>query len=350
MKHSDAERPSSPVPADWSAATIEDEAAEWLVLRQAGLDAPQAAEFEQWRASSPQHARAFAALEQTWATLNQPRTTGHAARLADLLEMKEQRRARRRQRALTLATAGLAVAAAAVVLLFTRPAPPRVAPATPATVAVRPDRQTLPDGSVIECNAATDFVVNFSPGKREVKLLRGEALFEVAHDAARPFVVTTGVVEVRAVGTAFSVRRDSQRIDVIVTHGRVAIERVAAEAPAVSSAAPLYLGAGHRVVMPADLPLATPLQVQSITPDEMAAALNWRGRRVEFSGITVGEAAALFNRQNERQLEVTDPAVAEIKLSGIFWSDDPDGFARLLEKGMDVRAERSPAAIVLRRR
>ena len=82
----------------------------------------------------------------------------------------------------------------------------------------------------------------------------------------------------------------------------------------------------------------------------MTSALAWRGKRIEFTRTPMAEAVELLNRQNRIQLLVADSAVARIQLSGVFWADDPEGFVRLLENGMNVRAERSPESIVLRRR
>jgi transmembrane sensor len=223
------------------------------------------------------------------------------------------------------------------------------------TFTVRPNQQTLPDGSVVELNSGAEILVSFSPDQRGVRLLRGEALFIVAKNAVRPFVVTAGAVEVLAVGTAFAVRQDVGHVGVLVTEGRVAVERVPAQAAQPLPSAEVndervYLGAGDRLVVPADLPVSAPMVIRPVTPEEMALALAWRGKRIEFTGTPMAEAVELLNRQNRIQLSIADSAVARIRLSGVFWADDPEGFVRLLENGMNVRAERSPEAIVLRRR
>ncbi|MGH7956064.1 MAG: iron-containing alcohol dehydrogenase, partial [Opitutaceae bacterium] len=77
-------------------------------------------------------------------------------------------------------------------------------------------------GSVVELNVDADILVDFSPVRRAVRLVRGEAHFTVATDAARPFVVSAGGVEVRAVGTGFAVHFAPQEIAVLVTEGQVA--------------------------------------------------------------------------------------------------------------------------------
>ena len=222
-----------------------------------------------------------------------------------------------------------------------------------ATVAVWPDRQVLPDGSTVELNAGARIVVDFTASKRGVRLLAGEAMFAVRKDTARPFVVTAGGVEVRAVGTAFSIRRAEGQVGVLVTEGRVAVERAAA--PDTDHSAPgsrpppiAFVNAGAKLDLPVDLPAGTALEITPITPHEVAAALAWRGQRVEFSATSVAEAVEVFNRQNRLQLAVMDKALAQHQLSGIFWADDPEGFVRLLETGMGATAERTGNTITLR--
>lgn len=327
---------------------IEAEAADWLVRRNAGI-APAGA-MQRWLSADARHAQAFAELESAWRTLNQPRESGLAGALAQALNARAQRRARRRN-AIVAAGMGLA-AAAAIIFGFFAPGSRAPTAAAPLTVLVRPDRQVLPDGSVVELNAGAEIAVNFTPEKRGVRLLRGEALFAVAKDATHPFVVTAGGVDVRAVGTAFSVRQGATRIDVLVTEGCVAVQRTGVSAnakPVVGAAQPVYLQAGNRLAIPADPSADGFLAVMPVTPGQIATALAWRGHRVEFTGTTLADAIELFNRDTRVKLAIADPAVAQLQISGIFWSDDPDGFVRLLESGMNVRAERSPDAIVLRR-
>ena len=154
-------------------------------------------------------------------------------------------------------------------------------------------------------------------------------------------------------GTAFSIRRAEGQVGVLVTEGRVAVERAAA--PDTDHSAPgsrpppiAFVNAGAKLDLPVDLPAGTALEITPITPHEVAAALAWRGQRVEFSATPVAEAVEVFNRQNRLQLAVVDKALAQHQLSGIFWADDPEGFVRLLETGMGATAERTGNTITLR--
>lgn len=333
-------------------SAVEERAADWLVRSHGHLSSDERAELQRWLAADPRHQAAYTELGETWRALNEARASGRAEELGRELETRRLRRTARRR---SLALAGLGLAAAAALVFSLVPLRPPTPAPTIATVAVSPDRQVLPDGSTVELNAGASIAVDFTAAKRGVRLLSGEALFEVRKEAARPFVVTAGGVEVRAVGTAFSVRRDEGQVGVLVTEGRVAVER-AAPSETISSAAasrpaPLaFVNAGARVVLPVDLPAGTALEINPTTPQEVAAALAWRGRRVEFSGTPVAEAVEFFNRQNRLQLAVADKTLAQHQLSGIFSANDPEGFARLLETGMGAAAERTGDTITLRRK
>lgn len=325
-------------------STIEDAASEWLVRRNGGLSPAENSRFAAWLAADRRHRDALAELEAVWSTLSFPGQIGRAEEAKLQLAARAAGRGRRR-----LAAAGAAlllVVAGTMCLRMGDVAFPSRAIA--ASVTLRPNTQTLPDGSTAELNAGAAIAVEYSPELRAVRLLRGEALFAVAKNPARPFVVTVGAVTVRAVGTAFVVRHGADDVGVLVTEGKVAVRRAemasAAGAPATE---PIFVTAGGRVEMPADVLRAPKIAPDALSAAEMAAALAWRGRRVEFTHTTLAEAVALFNRQNTLQIVVADAAVARTAISGIFWSDDPEGFVRLLEPGFALEATRVGRTITL---
>ena len=253
-----------------------------------------------------------------------------------------------------IAAAGLAAAAVLMFVFLPLHSPPQANLSTVA-VTVRPNIETLPDGSTVELNAGAEIAIDYTSERRNVRLVRGEALFSVTKNVARPFVVSVQGVEVRAVGTAFAVRSATDEIGILVTEGRVAVERRAPSDPSgsgnsepVLSDHPIYLDAGRRVEVAVDYSIDTPPPaVKSLSADEIGAALAWRDKRVEFSRMSLSDTAALFNKHNRVQLSISDDATATIPISGIFWSDDPEGFVRLLESGLGVRSERSAHTIVL---
>lgn len=319
--------------------TPAEDASLWIVRLQKGLAPDERERFEAWRAE-PANARAFERIQADWSLLNLPRQKGQAGALLALLD---RRRRTRRRRLRVFGGVGLA-AAASLALFLTLPSPkPDAANVAKApSIALKPDRKFLPDGSVVELNAGADIAVDFSGANRRVKLLRGEALFAVAKDPARPFVVSAGPVDVTAVGTAFTVKHAGDSIRVLVTEGRVAVSQLLPDAPPT---APVFVAAGEHLTVAASLTAP-----QRADPAVVAQELAWRGQRVEFTDTPLAEAVALFNRRNRLQLEISDPALAGIRLNGIYWADDPEGFVRLLEDGMGVKASPNGRGLVLGRR
>lgn len=374
----------NPEPADARDA-FESIAADWIARRNGGpLTPAEQAEFDAWLAADPHHAKAFAEMEGWWAAFNAPRKIAEAREVPPACRASETTAAgvppllaagdatpssrlpdrgaapsvSRRRKTTVFAAVGLA-AAAAVAIAFLQvfapnPAPPATDSPEIRSIAIRPDRQHLPDGSTAELNAGARIEVVFTPERRDVRLVKGEALFQVTSDPARPFVVTAGGIEVRAVGTAFSVRYHPAQVNVVVTEGRVAVGRSAPAVPADvpgperSVTEPVFLDAGSGVALPADASaLAAPPAVERLSPARLAAALAWRERRIEFSDTPLTEAVKIFNRQNPLQIMLGETSLQKRSITGIFWSDDPETFARLLETGFELKTERRNDRIVL---
>lgn len=208
--------------------------------------------------------------------------------------------------------------------------------ATVATlVRAQPERRTLADGSVVELNTGAEIDVDFSRAQRAVRLRRGIAHFTVTKDPARPFVVAAEPGEVRAVGTAFTVRAEGQEAAVLVTEGTVAVSRSAAGARE-----PTLVNAGHRVALPAAADASAALQVEPVTESELARLQAWRAPRLIMNETPLADVVAAMNRENTLQLSVDDAALGRMKLNGVLRADDAAGFVRLLETSYGVEAER----------
>lgn len=330
---------------------IDAAAAAWVARRDAGLNAAEQRTFAVWCAENPLHAEALRRFEATWEALGRPRRTGVAATLRSELDS---RLTRRRWWRAAAAVAGLILVAAGTWWLR----PPAPASGTPAPALVRsrimtPEQRTLSDGSRLELSEGAEVAVSFTPDARRLRLVRGEAHFSVVKDLARPFIVTAGGVEFRAVGTAFSVTLDPARVELLVTEGRVAVEATAA--PQVAAATPLgTVDAGERLALPvapaaAAAPRAPVPAVETVAPEEIARRQAWRRPRVEFSGAPLSEVVAVLNRQQPRRIELGDPTLAAVPLSGRFQADDLEVFTALLESGFDIAAEDRGGVLVLRR-
>lgn len=331
---------------------VQTTAADWLARRETGLSVEEQQQFSDWLLADMRHAAAVTEIEEAWRFIGKPRLTGQADFVMQAVEQCVHRRARRQRWSLVVGSlaAAAAVAIGVFVLREARvPAPVELA----GRVEIKPERRILPDGSVVELKTGADISFDFSPEQRGVRLIRGEAHFAVTKDPKRPFVVTAGKVTVRAVGTEFAVRVDPTVVDVLVTEGRVAVQQAApaatASTPAVE-AAPTYLDAGNRTVVPVAAVAGGPLEVQSVAASQIESALAWRSMRVEFTATPLAEIVARLNRQNRVQLSLADPALGELRIGGIFWLNDPTGFARLIEASAGLRTASEDGRIVLSRR
>ncbi len=269
-----------------------------------------------------------------------PGRTATADAVLAAVERRVQRRRQLRRRALA-ATAALALLVAGVTLFRPAPSPSDPAPATGATL-TQPARQLLADGSQIELNGDAQVRVEYSPAVRRVTIVRGEAHFVVAHDTARPFVVIAGDVAVRAVGTAFAVRLAPGDVKVLVTDGRVAVDRATAD-PIPTPMQPLaFVSKGARVaVAPADLALHAPAPaVVAVSAPEIAEQLSWRVPRLEFNDTPLREAVELFNRHGNVRLTLAAPALGDLRVSGIVRADNAPALLQLLRADYGVEAQR----------
>ncbi len=191
-------------------------------------------------------------------------------------------------------------------------------------------RVPLADGSaaVINTQSAVDFDAQSS--QRTVRLARGEAWFQVAKDKHRPFVVEAGDIRVRAVGTAFSVRRREGGADVLVTEGVVETWVVGAEGHRVRVAA------GARAFVADNAAITSRMSA----PSEIDRALAWRSGKIDLSGETLDWAAGEFNRYNAQERIVVDRGIAGERLFGVFRTDDPEGFAAAVRMSLGAQVSR----------
>lgn len=323
---------------------VESAAAEWLVRHDRGLTPAQQDAFLSWLAASPAHRESFERHRAMWGDFNalaQWRPEHGTVPNPDLLA-----RHRRCSAWRWAAPALLAAAAAVAILLVWTPAPPSLAPASLAFEAPAYRQETLPDGSILDLNRGAHVVVQFSAAERRVLLVQGEAQFAVAKNPARPFVVRAGGIDVRAVGTAFNVKLAGPNLEVLVTEGTVHVSQPSAEK---SAAAPAVLTAGHRTVIAVETVIAPPVVVPASTR-EIAQLLDWQPRLLDFESTPLAEVVETFNRRNPLRLVIADDDLRALPIVASIRSDNVEGFVRLLEGTMGVKADRSsPSEIVLRR-
>jgi transmembrane sensor len=322
-------------------------AARWIARRDAGWSETEKAEFERWRSADPRHAEALAQYDHAWNLFDRPRKTG----VADDMWNELGARSRRRQRRIRMAAASAAIMIAAAVLVQTRAPRSEVASMTTGAVVLIPEKRTLLDGSVVELKTGAAIAIDFAGTWRRVTLHHGEAHFQVASDPSRPFLVTAGGIDFRVAGTAFSVQLGTGAVELLVTEGRVAVEKPAPVFAAPKApASPLALvPAGNRVLVNLTAgrePSLTP--VTAVSSAEQEERLAWRAPRLEFSGTPLAEAIALLNRYSGVQISLGDPSLSRVELSGYFRADNTEAFLRVLEATFGIKAERSGNTVILR--
>lgn len=338
---------------------VESAAAAWIARRERDDWTQQDQEaLEAWIASGTDQRVAWLRLNAAWdethrlKTLRTDAAPGHVPKPDELrspffvqpdsgassdYRAGERRAARAPRR---LASPRLRAVAAAIFLICAGAALWKLLPASPAYETDIGDVEAvpLPDGSRVTLNTDTRIKVDLSPNERRINLARGEAYFEVARDPTRPFVVNVGDKRVVAVGTSFSVRRDTDGVRVFVTEGTVRVDQ--GESAETHSIAQLESGAIAHAV-------ADDVIVQTRPVAEVEQMLTWRTGYLVFDHTPMSEAIAEFNRYNRRKVLIADPQVATIRIGGNFRATNVEAFLRLVESDFPVVATEQGQQITL---
>ncbi|HEY0687242.1 MAG TPA: FecR family protein [Steroidobacter sp.] len=330
-------------------AQIYEQACDWFgECRSGGLDAAARRDFDRWLRQSPDHIAAYlevAALYQE-ARAAIPETENVEALIAaaarhhdNVVELAPDTPTRQvptslpspRKRTFAV-TASLAIAAAVLVIVSQMSWPQ-----TYATGIGEQRSIVLADGSTVDLNSRSKIRIRFSSQQRGIELIDGQALFKVARDHARPFVVESGGTRVRAVGTQFDVYRKRQGTIVTVVEGRVAVltERGDGDAtvvePQTGALGPgLLVSAGEQVKV-------NESTAQRLPHPNIDGATAWRQRELVFDTASLFEVAEEFNRYNTRRLVIDKDEQYDFHISGVFSSTDPSSLIRFLQARRDLR-------------
>jgi transmembrane sensor len=190
----------------------------------------------------------------------------------------------------------------------------------------------LADGSILQLNTGSRVTLRYSGAQRLIELQQGEALFTVAPDAGRPFIVQTDSARIQALGTQFNVRQTDRATTVTVVEGSVQVSR-----PAV---APARLLAGDEARVAAG-------KLTTQRARDVGAAVAWRERRLVFDSVPLAQVTAEFNRYNSTQIRVTGDIGQTKRITGIFSADHPQSLILFLRKELGVRVEERADLIVV---
>ena len=189
----------------------------------------------------------------------------------------------------------------------------------------------LDDGSTVVLNTDSFVQVRFRKDRRDIILRKGEASFQVAHDAFRPFVVhAADGVAVKAVGTAFAVREGPKGVLVTVAEGVVEVARPQKATKAVERR---YVTRDNQVVALN----AAPMKQSSVGESQVSRRLAWREGLLMFDGETLGQAAAEVNRYTQTPVVIDDPRLADKHFVGVFQVGDVRAFARAAGAAFDAQ-------------
>jgi transmembrane sensor len=231
---------------------------------------------------------------------------------------------------------GLAIAAGLTLAVL----PPTVlrptATTTYATGKGQHERVALADGSVIDLDAETRLRVTLAGSERRVALAEGQAIFDVVHDARRPFTVEAAGRQVRDVGTQFDVRARNGELTVIVARGRVEVGQAGA-------AQPVLLGPGQRL----DVGPTGAAELSAVDPAE---TFSWRSGRLVYRAQPLAAVVADLNRQFVEQTTIADPDLANLPITGVIVLDNPRAVMTRLSLMLPIRAVPSDKGLMLLRK
>ncbi len=320
----------------------EREASGWIVRIKAH-DASDAdrRDFQAWLDADPDHPRAYAKLERTWGAVQSLQHLKGRAAANDT--------APRPRRSWTLPAAAIAACALLAIgagIWFTQTPSPFAPSEHYATAPAEVRTITLGDGSTITLSGAGVASIAISDSERRVELSAGSALFDVARDETRPFVVHTPEGDIRVLGTEFVVRIGADEVRTTVLRGSVS--GAAERSGILSGLGPVQTvtaQANEEIVLRDERAELVPIAAEAI-PRRLA----WRDNMLAFDGETLNEAISEVSRQTGWQFELADPALGEMRVGG-YVQADPEAFIELMSSSLNLEARRDgDRRVVLSRR
>jgi transmembrane sensor len=318
---------------------IEAEARAWLIRLDAGArESSELRELREWLGRSPLHQEAFDRAAAAWNELDG---------LGRWLELNAGSREARGPRLLRPAVLTAAVAVTAVLIAWV------AVPLWKPQAAYRAEHATsigevrtvsLPDGTQVQLNTATQIAVVTDRGARLVRLDSGEAWFRVAHDPDRPFVVYASRLAVRAIGTAFSLRVEDRRVDLTVTEGRV---EIASLRQALPESAELHLQrfdeAGSRMAVDQGQHVVYDGSIEQVSrwnPPQVERSLSWRDGMLIFDNDTLSDIVSEISRYTPQKIVISDSDIQDLRFGGYFRVGDVSSILATFEEDFGLRVER----------
>jgi transmembrane sensor len=328
---------------------IEAEACAWIAQFDGNDPSPEDLKaFREWIGRSPCHREAMQRLSGLWGDLNlltelavppQP-----SSKAPDQSKTKPHRRPQPGGLPIFAGVLATLILVTAGLLFLRQHSLPAVTETPLFYATALGERKTinLPDGSTVQLNTASQIKVDYSHEARQLRLLRGEAYFDVAPNPDRPFMVYAGANIVRAVGTAFTVQVKQQTVEVVVTEGTVelaAVPKLPDTKTAVVASTPATrlatLPSGHRAVIDRKVEVLLPIEHEEIT-----RRLSWREGMLVFSGEPLEQVIEEISRYAPITIEITDPQIRQLRIGGYFKVGETNAMFEALEKSFGVQVSR----------
>lgn len=358
---------------DKSRRAVTDIAADWFVKsRDAELTRAEQKDLACWLKESPVHVREYLAIARMWGDVEAIQWTDEMQALVPREVLDDDRNVvslsveradsgdenavppelaspmfnrTTRWRALATAAALIAVVGLGVIGMWYNAAPPGYH-----VTALGEQRSlVLEDGSVVEMNTSSEIEVNYTTTERAVTLLAGEVLFDVRKDADRPFIVNTADVEIIVHGTKFNVYRQATETTVTVLEGNVTVvagqadvSGATANLPIVDDTVVVRLSGGEQAIVDNEIH-----RIKTVSLRNSENFVAWTDRRLIFDNTPLADIFAEFARYKEVRYRISNTALAELRLTGVFKSHDLDSLILYLELIPDVSVSRHDDVIVV---
>lgn len=315
------------------------EASAWLARLQRDDVAEQdGLEFEAWLAAAPGNRAAFTRALSLWHEFEVA-----APQVQDELVALQRREMLRTRRGTTrrwwMGAGGMAIAAGLAVAVLPGVLAQQATAETYATGKGERKRVILADGSIVDLNAETKLSVAYARAERKIELAEGEAIFDVAHDARRPFTVAAANREVRVLGTQFDVRQRQGDLVVTVARGKVQVRPITAE----TTGRAFTLTPGQRL----EVARSGREELRDVDPQE---AFSWRAGRLIYRDEPLANVVADLNRQYVEQIEISDPELGKMPITGVIVLDDQPAVMARLSLMLPIRSVPSDRGLLLLRK
>ncbi|MFZ2997717.1 FecR family protein [Sphingobium sp.] len=313
---------SGPETGCTSRQAIEAEAARLLARLNNDPSPQDETEICAWIEADPRHGVAFAHAEAAWEAAERLKSAAADVTLPPMAQIVSEEQQRRLSR-------NIWVVAAVAVMLFLIAAIVTVRTFSGVERYATPIGEirsiALSDGSTLRLNSDSEAEVRFTANGRKVRVMKGEASFDVAHDASRPFDVEVRSAIIRAVGTAFNVRIRPSLVELTVTRGAVAVHS------GDNASQQVRAGAGA-VIQPRSVALTR------LDPRLVDQRVAWRDQMVELNGETIEQATGEFNRYRTTPILIGDTRISALRIGGRFRVTDSREFLTALQFSLPVRA------------